>query len=589
MNKTTSINIGGKNFFIEDEAFEKLNSYLITIKSHFSQYPGSQEIVDDMENRIAEKFSENAKNDPQAVVTLANVNHLISELGTVEDFSSEEGVGRKSGEKTSKESIAPKRLMRDPDDKIIAGVCSGLGAYFGIDPLIFRLISGLLLFAGGSIVPLYILLWLIMPEAKTPTEKMQMRGEPLNMGSLRDTIKERAEEFKQHVNKHAPDVKEKAQTMGQEAVTTAKRSGSAFGNVIRILGATLVKILMAFIRIILKIIGFCIVISAVIAIASVTLAAALSIFNAHSPYLGLPLGLIAHGAIYFVLVVLAYIIVIIPLQFLTLLGFAMLGNRKSLTPAKSFGLLGLWLAALIIGGVLGLQHVPEYIQQIKSSPQMQTVNKSYDLKDFHNLKLTNSNRYRLIQGDSFSIKAEGSSIDMDRLQVSNDNGTLIVGTNTSNSFCIFCFRRGVALEITAPNFDSISAENSSSVQSDMITGTSTTLSLSNSADANIYFQVQNLTVSLSNSSDARLNGTAKSLKATLENSSRLNGTDLMAQEADITTTNVSDAHVYVTGTLKYQSSNNSQIFYLGTPQLESHRGPSDNYLPMPISPSSRYH
>src|SRR6185295_1985754 len=121
MNKTISINLGGRNFFIEEEAYKKLEAYLNSIKARFAEYQGSAEIVADMESRIGEKFSEKFEGNSQAVITIADIDNLITELGSVEDIAGEEG--NKHSHKQQSENYIPKRLMRNGDDKIIAGVC----------------------------------------------------------------------------------------------------------------------------------------------------------------------------------------------------------------------------------------------------------------------------------------------------------------------------------------------------------------------------------------------------------------------------------------------------------------------------------
>jgi phage shock protein PspC (stress-responsive transcriptional regulator) len=190
MNKTISTNIGGSVFYIDEDAYNELEAYLKGVKKHFSVYPDSEEIIKDMEARIAERFLESNKAKVNKPIGLSEVKNLISAMGRIEDFESAEP------KKPEQESEASKKLMRNPDNQIIAGVSSGLAAYFNTDPLIVRLLFALTLLFGGFGIFLYIVLWIIMPEAKTATEKLQMSGERITLGSVEQQLKEGVNELK---------------------------------------------------------------------------------------------------------------------------------------------------------------------------------------------------------------------------------------------------------------------------------------------------------------------------------------------------------------------------------------------------------
>lgn len=201
MKKTISINISGILFHIEEDGYDTLRKYLDAINRHFSSYKDNQEIISDIENRIAEIFLSNLKNNKQ-VITAENVDKLIEKMGTIADFTSvEEEVGDLDQEDTfGKEEdiykyVTPpdpekggyKKLVRLENKKILGGVCAGMAHYFSVDPLWTRLIAILLLFSGNmrfnfgflDILPFddfkfnlsfgffaaiaYIVLWVILP------------------------------------------------------------------------------------------------------------------------------------------------------------------------------------------------------------------------------------------------------------------------------------------------------------------------------------------------------------------------------------------------------------------------------------------
>ncbi|MBW3469701.1 PspC domain-containing protein [Arthrospiribacter ruber] len=294
MKKTISINISGILFHIEEDGYATLKKYLEAINRHFSHYEDNQEIISDIENRIAEIFLSNLKNNKQ-VITADDVNALIEKMGTIADFKAIEEEEEPKKENTEKEEendfykyITPpgenpkgykkltrlenrkilggvcaglahylaidplwtrlvailllfsgkinfgrpawdflpwnfnfyfslgawaliayivlwvilpvsyeepedkhiKKLYRNPDDRTIGGVASGLAAYFKVEVLWVRLLFIGLIFAGGSGLVIYLILWIITPQAKSITERIQMKGGAITLDNIESTIRE---------------------------------------------------------------------------------------------------------------------------------------------------------------------------------------------------------------------------------------------------------------------------------------------------------------------------------------------------------------------------------------------------------------
>jgi hypothetical protein len=148
MKKTLTINLSGLVFHIDDDAYEKLYAYLTQINRHFGNDAEAKEIVEDIENRIAEIFTEKIKSGGE-VINLDHVNEVIVIMGTPEAISNEEEEKQPAAGKKFYHT-GGKRLYRDPEDKVLGGVCGGLGAYFSIDPVIIRIIFALIFFLGGN-------------------------------------------------------------------------------------------------------------------------------------------------------------------------------------------------------------------------------------------------------------------------------------------------------------------------------------------------------------------------------------------------------------------------------------------------------
>lgn len=207
MKKTVSINLGGMAFNIEEDAYSILRKYLDEIKDHFSHEEGGEEIVTDIEARIAE-LVKTRLGEWKQVITPADVNEVISVMGKPHEMSeggksdTKEGNSKNAKGESSKSGNAGKtrRVFRDEDNKVLGGVCSGIGAYFDIDPLWIRLGLIALLFGFGSGLLLYIILWIIIPAAKTTTEKLEMKGEKVDVNSISQSIREEAKNLKGRID-----------------------------------------------------------------------------------------------------------------------------------------------------------------------------------------------------------------------------------------------------------------------------------------------------------------------------------------------------------------------------------------------------
>lgn len=190
MKKTISINISGVVFYIEEDGYDKLRNYLASIKQYFSAYEGSEEIVSDIEGRIAEKFADQQNKEAKQAITAEDVDQLIKAMGTVADFeavadeaelspkaSPERGTieaysstSDKQDATGSSSTTEPRKLVRDVKRKLIGGVCAGLAHYLNTDVLWVRLIFLVLLLgvgfvppASGFVVVLYIAFWIAFP------------------------------------------------------------------------------------------------------------------------------------------------------------------------------------------------------------------------------------------------------------------------------------------------------------------------------------------------------------------------------------------------------------------------------------------
>jgi phage shock protein PspC (stress-responsive transcriptional regulator) len=182
MKKSFSVNISGVIFQVDEDAYEQLHRYLDRLNLHFANTEGKEEIITDIEQRIAEMLSQ--KLGDHRVVTNSHIGEVISALGEPVDFDDGPSEDPQPGRRYRR------RLYRDPDDKVLGGVAGGMGSYFNTDPLWFRIAFIVLTIFGGSGLLIYLILWLIIPEARTAADRLEMRGEEININNIERTIKE---------------------------------------------------------------------------------------------------------------------------------------------------------------------------------------------------------------------------------------------------------------------------------------------------------------------------------------------------------------------------------------------------------------
>lgn len=201
MNEIKKCSISGIAFILETEAYNRINDYIHSLKRAYKDNPDSSEIIADIEARIAELIL-SAQRNPDQVVCLPLIENIIKQLGSAEDISDSE---QSDSEPTTKTRIA-RRLYRDLENSKLGGVCAGIGKYFNIDPvwvrlaifapLIFVPISGISHYVYwlnnfgqnlfGVLLVVYLILWFVIPEAKSARQKLEMEGEAITAKSIAD-------------------------------------------------------------------------------------------------------------------------------------------------------------------------------------------------------------------------------------------------------------------------------------------------------------------------------------------------------------------------------------------------------------------
>ncbi|MFF5384375.1 PspC domain-containing protein [Pedobacter suwonensis] len=348
MEKTIIINIGNTIIHIEESAYERLKAYLNEVKNYFANHADDLEIVTDIENRIAELLTEQLEEQKKQVVDSANVNSVIAQMGRVQDFdTAEEGEEQPVINNTYQHQYVEKKLYRDMDDRVVAGVCAGIAHFVNADPKWIRLATLLISFVGGFGILVYALLWIIMPKAKSRVEKMEMKGEPANLQGFQKNLDEELQAVKERlgeVNKHAQPI--------------FARLGIFIGEFFEWLG----RFISGTGKVIFKVIaGFIVVFGILFLLALLIGTAAFQGFWDASVYEYFPFSIINEsnrGIILFG----AFIVCFVPVLALVLFSIRVAFNKQAINKTLSFALLIIWLAGVAVTGYQAARISSEFKQ-----------------------------------------------------------------------------------------------------------------------------------------------------------------------------------------------------------------------------------
>lgn len=540
MKKTLTINLNGIVFNIEEDAYEILKKYLDSIGDHFATSEGT-EIVADIEARASEQFSKKI-NETKQVITLFDAQELIKIMGTVQDIVGEEKTGSGDSNKSSpeqqeiKNAKSPKKLYRNPDDAVICGVCSGLAAFLGIDPVIVRVIFIAFTLFGGYGILLYIILCLIIPEAKTSAQKIEMQGEPVNLSSIKEVVQEKMESSK-----------------NLKTENSIKRIAAVFGRSVKTFALALSAI-----------IGLVLIIAGSLGIAFAIFSFVNLIVNPGSFHTDFPVQDLLAGTGVFPFLTLA-LTIIIPLIFLIQLGSFFINRRSAASFMSGMPLLMIWIISLAITGVYMVKLAPAYNEKMQAVENAALVSQTYNLKDFNAIDVQGWQNIHIVKGDNYKIEVTGSEKNINETSVTVSGQTLQIRENSN--ICIFCFKASQKNNffVTMPALTSYKA--SGMIKSDIgeFGGAELNLDLNGASITTANVLAQNLAIKADSLSNATLTGYSDSMTMRLNGVSSVNATKLQTKNVNISIDGPSKAEIWATNTLNVTGDGPSSIYYIGDP------------------------
>ncbi|RPE00014.1 PspC domain-containing protein [Aureibaculum marinum] len=406
MNKTININLGGIFFHIDEVAYQKLKRYLDAIRRSLSDDPqGRDEIINDIESRISELLSERVK-DPRQVISESDIDEIIAVMGQPEDYMIDEELFTDDSGKNYSSKSSNKKLFRDGEDKFIGGVASGMAHYFDVDAIWIRIAWLVAIFGFGVGPIVYIILWILLPEAKTTAEKLQMEGEAVNISNIEKKIRAEFEDVSESVKGAASEVSDAVKgaydnvsnaVKKKDLKTGGKRVKSGLQTLIQTIG----NIISALFMVIGKFIGVVVIVVSIIAL----IALVISLFTAGTfDFMGVDGGINTNfdtfnvtGVPFWIISLLILILIGIPLLMLFVLGLFILSNRtKIVGRTTKLVLFAVWIIALFAAIYLGIRQGAEFINEGTSVEKSEIAITPLDtliIKMIDNEDLSNNNNF----------------------------------------------------------------------------------------------------------------------------------------------------------------------------------------------------
>ncbi len=538
MHKVVSFTINARVFNIEDDAFFALKDYLDAIKKGLGTDEEGFEVLNDIESSIADKFTEKLKANNRTVLTLVDVTELKNVMGNPEDISGNEDKEEKGKEEVRGEDKTRKKLYRDTDNQMIGGVCSGLASYFKIDPVLVRLIFVALLFLNGIGLLLYVVLLIVMPAAKTPAQKLEMQGEAVNLAKIKSYVSEKANEM---------------------------RNDGIFQRTVNIVR----RLFVISLRLVLIVIGIGLVVGAVGALLGLTIGGVVMLFSGYEAGI-LPFSIanIISWPVYLLALLSVFFVAVIPLIFLILAGLSILRKKNTFRLGSSLGLVALWIIAIAAMIGLGInygakieQAAREYNLKRQNISLVQENYRVYDYKDFKNVEVSGSYSVNINKGDNFAVEVRGADSDLDRLLITNNNGTLSI---RSNNFWCFgsCQYMTATVNITMPNLEKLFVNGLTQTKATDVAIDRFTVDANGLAKVTIEgTTAQQFIARLNGLSVVEVSGQIDRLGAELNGTSQLDALRAPARTANLNLQGASTAKVDVGGSIRVRANGVSKVYY----------------------------
>lgn len=537
MKKTISITLSGIIFNLEEDGYIKLKAYLDAIREYFSKLDdNSPEIMEDIESRAAEIFSERLSAAKQ-VITLSDVEELIASMGTVEDIT---GEAKPEEERPKTKSWKEKKLYRDPDNAILMGVCAGIANYFGIDPVIIRILFLLSFFFGGAGVIIYLILCLIVPEAKSTAQKMEMHGQPVNLTSLKEAA--------------------------EEKIVTARKNIST--QPIRKIVLTIGRLVRKLFLIGLIILGVALIVGSLAALVGIFVLFGNLFFNAGMVLANFPEMKMMPGTQYHLGIIAGFFTALIPIFFALFLGISIIRRRFILNLTASLCLLMVWIISVSTLGVLATRLFAKHEERTQVISESEIVAKKYDFSDFDSISAFGNYQLKIEKGDEYKVEAQGHDGDFDSVLISQEGRKLEIDED-HRGICIFCYDHRIAKEIiiTMPELKEFQSDGMTRATISGFDQDEMKVDLRGTDSATADIRVKDMKIDMDGMARLTISGYAENMNGKIDGMNRLQATDLEAKNVNLNVDGNSDVEVWATDKLDARVGGVSKVSYKGNPSI----------------------
>lgn len=533
MKKTLTINLNGIVFNIDDDAYETLNAYLNELEKHFAD-DEREEIIKDIEDRIAELFTERMHG--RNVVDASDVASVIETMGQPNQFDDEAAEPHADAAASKSSQRKFRKFYRDGDDRLIGGVAAGLAAYIGWDTTLVRiLLLLLLLFSAGWTLLFYILLWIIVPEAKTTAQRLEMQGIEPNLENIKKYMPKR--ETIQHVGNRALEV-----------ISWILKFAAIF-------------------------ISGCIGIGLFMAVIGIVVA----IFTLRMMYIPGMFG----SWIDIALLVSCALFLLCPAIGLVLLCIRLINKNAPHRPWISWTLLIVWIVSLfaIIGTAIKSTHSP-FVPNIAAAGATITEQLFDNLNDdsgaisevrtcapFSSIEAERAVRVVLSQGDTTSVVVKAQDHMLRNIETNVENGVLHIKNNNNNNRT----RTLPVVYVTTPTLTSIEASEASFIKSETPFEHLQTLTLEASEASRIQLtgSAEQVIIEASGASRIQLTGSAERVIIQASEASYVNVADMAITAVEATASEASSINIGQVEKARLTAESAAAITYEGQPsQLE---------------------
>jgi len=546
MKKTLTVNLNNIVFHIDDDAYEMLQTYLSEISEHFKSDDERKEIMNDIEARIAELFTEKLQKNKN-VVNLSDVQEVIEIMGKPSQYTGEDE--EPEAPKSDKKQQKSRRFYRDPENAVLGGIAGGLAAYFGWDVTLIRILLVVLVFLGvGFIIPVYIVVWFVAPQAVTASQRLEMQGEDVTV----DSIKAEMNNVKNYME--SDKFKQSATSIGERIL-----------DILRVF----FKVVFGFVGAVLGVVGIVLVGALIFLLFFLIFEP--TVINGFAPDVFTNWGLLSPEKM--VMLIISLILVVgCPIFMIVYWAIKIIsGNRNQNSfRTSSLVVLILWLAGLFMFYSFGantLIHMHNHnghpFAFTWSDNKASFVDEVRNCEPFHGVEISGNVELTLNQDSVQQVTVSSPDDFLSKINTKVEDGILHIYSDE------ILMNRTIKVRISADSIRSLVAKGACKITTESpLTVSDLSIELLGASEANMNVKVKGLlNVDVKGASKTELSGTCQTFKVTGLGASEIKAENLIAKNAEVLVSGASNVELYASENLNAEANGASEIDCHGNPKM----------------------